>query len=292
MTQRALACLLVALLLGAGSPAVGKDKEEGPVTLKCGDMTVVLAPEWAWNIKQLQYKDFSLLTDKVQMYSGAAVNIAGDEWAGSGFGDDKVGPQTLKIDRKRTPFKPGQTHTAKEEIIYGKRSKFGPYKLEMEIKIRSDEIEQTHEFKRSKSGRIEKLYAFMYPFSNEFNLFSAQAWGDPNDPNTKRFTGAFYGEDADLLKYNVKWFGIFCNERRTGVVCIYGAKHNIEEEGTVLLDKAEVREYHFRPKVMHEGRGEKLEFRLRMKLLKTKSVGAFTQAAAKLAGGHWDPQIE
>ncbi|MEW6358151.1 MAG: hypothetical protein AB1696_17595 [Planctomycetota bacterium] len=283
---RYYACALIFLVLCSVSMVGAKDA--GPVTLTCGDLTVVLDDTKAFTIKQITYKDFPMLAEGAGLHSGTVLSLGGDKWIGSGFGDEKVSLRLLKVDKKQEKFKEGATYTAKDKIIYEKKSSLGPFKLNWAMEIRTNEISHHLELKRSRSVPVEKMYAFLFPFTKEFNLFCGQVWGDTD--LAKRFDGAFYGENADLLGDNIRWFTVYCNERHTGIVCAYGKEYKGEEEQTILIDKPELREYHFRPKIMHDGRGEDLEFELIMHFLECKQ-GELAKKSCQIVGSKWGPDM-
>jgi len=263
-------------------------KDVGPVTLKCGDVTVILDDAKAFTIKQITYKDFPMLAEGPGLHSGTVLSLGKDKWVGSGYGGERVALRLLKVDKKREKFKGGETYTARDKIIYEKKSSLGPYKLNWEMEIRTNEISHQLELRRSRSMPVEKMYAFLFPFSKEFNIFCGQVWGDTD--LAKRFQGAFYGENADLLGDNIRWFTVYCTERHTGLVCAYGKEYKGEEEQTILIDKPELREYHFRPKIMHEGRGERLEFEFVMHFLECKT-GEVPKKSCQIAGSKWGPDL-
>jgi len=272
------------------SLAVQAEDVQPVAAIECGPYRILLDGSRAWTMREFSCKDHQLLSTEPDAFNGSVLKLSDGEWIGSGYGGEKVSARTVTVDGKRKSFKEGSTYTGRKEVVFSKTSQLKYYRLRTTLKLTPDGLVETHEYKRTRKGAVDRLYAFVFCWMKDFQLFTAQIPGDnPKDIMAKRFNGMFYDEEKTLIQEDLRYFSLYCTLIHTGVVCIYGDpyKYQGEEECTCLRDTGKDRRVHFRPKIDHEGRTkERMEFSITIKAFECPT-GKLQKTAATLAGSDW-----
>lgn len=191
------------------------------VSLKTPGFSVRVAPQWAWTLDTIAYRD-KVLAEPSGLY-GLVIDIADGKFVGSGHregGREEVLEVQLEADGKPVDFLHGGVITA-NNFVFTKIAKVNELSLKSVLRISEDEIAGEQFVHVEKDFKVTTMYAFMFPW-----LASTTEWC-AETIDGKALEGKFENKGF-ILHEKLRWCAAY--EPTTKIAAITFFPPNKEDE--------------------------------------------------------------
>lgn len=197
-------------------------------TLKSGSLTVRLDGRKFDNMNRIEYKGKLFCIDNAGAHYGATAMFQGEKgFVGSGHTEtgvtEKILSLALEVDGKPKELKNGETYTGKR-IVFRKSSMLKDLKLDYELVLAGDILEESAAASAEKDVPIRFLYFFMHPWSTDFtDLYARNA-------NGKKYQIRFNSGNQFPIRDKVRHAAWYNKTTGDGVVSVSSAKNEGQKD--------------------------------------------------------------
>ena len=205
----------VALVTSAGTVKI---TDIGAV-FETGDYGVRLSKDISWTIREITFKDKTLMRDCLGAFNGTVLKTRGkesgkDDWVGTGHGCEVVESVTLFIDEKEQEIKDGVVYSG-SEFRFVKSSDLRVLKLEATIIINDSGILERHRYAVSGTKvNISVFYIFMHSFDASMKEWLVKTSED------KLVSGNFTGSARHSFDGDIQWASLYSPVAKAGVAYV------------------------------------------------------------------------